>query len=171
MDRYGGTTANRIRFATEVVTAVAEAIGAGRTALRLSPGDPQFGMVESDPGPVYRMLVDGSTTSDSPTCTSRTLTPTPPSRTCAGWSGTLIANVGENRAATTRNEAEKVLSAGVADAVSFGRGFLVNPDLPARLAGDLPWNTLNDRHLYTWGPEGYIDYPTYDPCRQTAVGA
>ena len=57
-DRYGRTTDNRIRFALEVVAAVACAIGAERTALRLSPGNPQFGMVESDPAPVYRRLVE-----------------------------------------------------------------------------------------------------------------
>ena len=161
-DEYGGSIAHRIRFATALVHAVAGAVGAGRTALRLSPGNPQFGMVESDPAPVYRRLVERldplglaylhMTDADS-YAALEDLRPR--------WSGTLIANVGENRAATTRGDADKVLSDGLADAVSFGRGFLVNPDLPSRLAQDLPWNEFDDRHLYTPGPVGYTDYPAY----------
>ncbi|MFY8273354.1 alkene reductase [Pseudoalteromonas sp. SSDWG2] len=37
-DEYGGTAQNRARFALEVVDAVSQRIGAGRTALRVSPG-------------------------------------------------------------------------------------------------------------------------------------
>ncbi|HEX2072720.1 MAG TPA: alkene reductase, partial [Geodermatophilus sp.] len=36
-DEYGGSPANRARFVVEVVTAVADAIGAGRVGLRISP--------------------------------------------------------------------------------------------------------------------------------------
>ncbi len=56
-DRYGGSSANRMRFALEVVDAVTDAIGADRTAIRLSPGNPQFSMVERDPAGLYRSLV------------------------------------------------------------------------------------------------------------------
>jgi N-ethylmaleimide reductase len=163
-DRYGGTIDNRIRFPLELVTAVADAIGADRTALRLSPGNPQFGMVESDPAPVYRRLVASL---DEVGLAYLHLTDNDTYPALADlrprWNGPLFANVGENRAATTRAEADQVLAAGLADAVSFGRGFLVNPDLPARLAGDLPWNELDDRHLYTPGPVGYIDYEPFAP--------
>ena len=171
-DQYGGTTSNRIRFATEVVAAVAGAIGASRTALRLSPSNSQFGMVEADPAPVYRMLVERldllglaylHVTDADTYCALEDLRPR--------WSGTLIANVGENRAATTRTEAERVLTKGLADAVSFGRGFLVNPDLPTRLARDLPWNILDHQHLYTPGPVGYTDYQPYAMSSQTADSA
>ncbi|PRP54990.1 alkene reductase, partial [Bacillus halotolerans] len=39
-DTYGGSIENRARLLVEVMTAVAGAIGAGRTALRLSPVTP-----------------------------------------------------------------------------------------------------------------------------------
>ncbi len=47
-DGYGGTPENRARFAVEVVRAVAEAIGAERVGIRVSPGNGANGIVEDD---------------------------------------------------------------------------------------------------------------------------
>ncbi|KPI13198.1 12-oxophytodienoate reductase [Actinobacteria bacterium OK074] len=58
-DQYGGSLDNRIRFAVEVATAVADEIGADRTGIRLSPGNPfQLGdLTEDDPHELYPHLV------------------------------------------------------------------------------------------------------------------
>src|SRR5437660_1478714 len=57
-DEYGGSIANRARFAVEVATAVAEEIGADRTAIRLSPGIKMWGIEEGAEGPaLYQYLV------------------------------------------------------------------------------------------------------------------
>jgi N-ethylmaleimide reductase len=57
-DEYGGSIANRARFAVEVVTAIAKEIGADRTAIRLSPGITMWGIDEGTEGPaLYRHLV------------------------------------------------------------------------------------------------------------------
>src|SRR3984957_7341009 len=57
-DRYGGSIANRARFAIEVATAIAAEIGADRTAIRLSPGLTMWGIDEGVEGPaLYRYLV------------------------------------------------------------------------------------------------------------------
>src|SRR5579859_2783357 len=58
-DRYGGSIENRIRFAVEVTTAVADEIGPGRTGIRLSPGNPfNLGdITESDTHELYPALV------------------------------------------------------------------------------------------------------------------
>ncbi len=168
-DRWGSTPDGRMRFTLEVVDRVAERIGADRTGIRLSPGNEQFGMREAHPAPLYRALVIElarrglaylhlSEGGDYPAL--RDLRPR--------WNGVLIANVGENREATTREDADRLLGAGLADAVSFGRGFLANPDLPARLAIDAPWNPVDERTLYTPGPRGYTDYP---PMQRAAVPA
>jgi N-ethylmaleimide reductase len=175
-DEYGGDVAGRIRFPLRVARAVADTVGADRTAIRLSPGNPQFEMVESDPAPVYRALLAEldrlglaylHLTDDDAYPALADLRPR--------WSGTLIANVGENRAATTASAAVRVLAAGLADAVSFGRGFLVNPDLPHRLRHGLAWNPLDQAHLYTPGPVGYTDYPaaeeTAGPSAEGAAAA
>ncbi|WP_166350980.1 alkene reductase [Phytoactinopolyspora limicola] len=160
-DNYGGSIAGRIRFPLRVLRAVSDAVGADRTAIRLSPGNPQFEMRELDPAPVYRALLHElndlglaylhlTDADDYPAL--HDLRPR--------WAGTLVANVGENRAATTRSAAERPLAQGLADAVSFGRGFLVNPDLPYRLRHGLSWNEMDTAHLYTPGPTGYTDYPS-----------
>ena len=55
--------------------------------------------------------------------------------------------------------AQGVLDAGQADAIAFGRTFLANPDLVARLQADAELNPDNMATWYSQGPEGYIDYP------------
>ncbi|MGO4749183.1 alkene reductase, partial [Streptomyces sp. 2MCAF27] len=160
------SVAGRIRFAVEAVEAVAGAIGAERTALRISPGNPQFGMAEADPAPVYRALVGAI---DSAGLAYLHLT----DNACypalddlrPRWSGPLIANVGENGEATTWEAGEKVLADGRADLVSYGRAFIANPDLPQRFAAGAPLNTIDERHLYSHGPEGYTDYPLMSAAR------
>ena len=58
--------------------------------------------------------------------------------------------------------AQAVLDSGVADAISFGRTFLANPDLAERLRAGAPLNPSNMRTWYSQGPEGYVDYPALE---------
>jgi N-ethylmaleimide reductase len=55
----------------------------------------------------------------------------------------------------------KLLDSGLADFVAFGRPFMANPDLPARIANDWPLNALNPATVYGGTGEGYVDYPVY----------
>ena len=64
--------------------------------------------------------------------------------------------------------AEAAMAGGVPDAIAFGRPFLANPDLPARLAARAPLTKDVMKTWYSQGPEGYIDYPTR---RDEAVAA
>ena len=52
------------------------------------------------------------------------------------------------------------INQGIADLISFGQLFLANPDLPARLQSDGPFNTADPSKFYGGGEEGYTDYPT-----------
>jgi N-ethylmaleimide reductase len=161
-DEYGGSIVNRMRLPLAVVDAVTGAIGAERTAIRLSPGNPQFNMSEADPGPLYRALVAEldrrglaylHLTDDDRYPALRDLRPR--------WHGTLIANIGENREPTTAAGAEQVLRAGLADLVSFGRSFISNPDLVHRIRYDLPLAPIREEFLYGRTAEGYSDYPNW----------
>jgi 2,4-dienoyl-CoA reductase-like NADH-dependent reductase (Old Yellow Enzyme family) len=71
------------------------------------------------------------------------------------WHGNLILNndlTGETAAAA--------LAAGQAEAVSFGRFFIANPDLVERLRQGVALAEHDQGKLYTPGPEGFTDYPT-----------
>ena len=53
-DEYGGSIENRLRFATEVLTAVGDAIGMDRVGIRFSPNIYSQGVEDSDPSPSSR---------------------------------------------------------------------------------------------------------------------
>jgi 2,4-dienoyl-CoA reductase-like NADH-dependent reductase (Old Yellow Enzyme family) len=55
--------------------------------------------------------------------------------------------------------AQAALEEGRADAISFGRPFISNPDLPARLEARAPLAPDEMATWYSQGPEGYTDYP------------
>ncbi|MFJ7064669.1 alkene reductase [Streptomyces sp. NPDC101115] len=84
------------------------------------------------------------------------------------WPSTLIANPNLGWGAPLpadggRAAGERLLAAG-ADLISFGRGFLANPDLVQRLRTGAPLNPVRDRYLmYTGGETGYNDYPALGP--------
>ncbi len=59
----------------------------------------------------------------------------------------------------SREMAMDALASGAADLVTFGRLFISNPDLVARLRADLPLAPLERETLYGGGAEGYTDYP------------
>jgi N-ethylmaleimide reductase len=47
-----------------------------------------------------------------------------------------------------------------ADLVAFGRSFIANPDLAARLRKGGPFNKADRATFYGGGDAGYTDYPT-----------
>jgi 2,4-dienoyl-CoA reductase-like NADH-dependent reductase (Old Yellow Enzyme family) len=73
------------------------------------------------------------------------------------FGGVFIANEG-----FTGETARAAITSGVADAVAFGKAYIANPDLPARLAGGVPLNDPRPELFYGSGPDGYTDYPPMD---------
>jgi N-ethylmaleimide reductase len=155
-DRYGGSVAHRIRFAVEVAAAVADEIGAGRTGIRLSPGNPYNDIREDDVHDTYPALVRALAPLDLAYLhlihagdeqllgTLRSL-----------WPGTLVLNrPGADLAARARDIAE-----GRADVVTVGTMALANPDLVDRIRSGAPLNTPDPATFYTGGASGYTDYP------------
>lgn len=159
-DAWGGSVEGRIRFAVETVRAVVAEIGAARTAIRLSPGNPFNDVAEPAPeatysalvraieplGLAYLHLVEG-------TADDRALTESLRKQ----FNGTLVLNPASED--VTGPEALALVEEGVADIVSYGALFLANPDLPERLRAGGPYNTPDRATFYGGDHRGYTDYP------------
>lgn len=159
-DAWGGDVEGRIRFAVEVTTAVAEAIGSHRVGLRISPGNPYNDIAENDPAEVYEALLERLAGLDLAYLhllegPDRELT----ARLRGAWPGKLILNPFTHPAATGP-DALALIEDGAADMIAYGALFLANPDLPARLAAGGPFNTPDPATFYGGDHRGYTDYPT-----------
>src|SRR5690606_9606605 len=75
----------------------------------------------------------------------------------AAYPGTIVA-----AGSYDLEKATRVLGAGHADAIAFGRTFIANPDLPERLARGAKLNEPVPATFYGGGAEGYTDYPARD---------
>ncbi|WP_371494997.1 alkene reductase [Kitasatospora sp. NBC_00374] len=159
-DAWGGEAEGRIRFAVEVVTAVAEAVGGHRVGLRLSPGNPYNDIAEDNPAEVYEALLGRIAGLDLAYLhllegPDRDLT----NRLRKAWPGTFVLNP-FTYPEVTGPEALKMVEDGAVDMVAYGALFLANPDLPARLAAGGPFNTPDPATFYGGDHRGYTDYPT-----------
>jgi N-ethylmaleimide reductase len=161
-DAWGGSPERRARFAVELVTAVAAAIGPGRTGLRVSPGNTLGDIAEPEPEAAYLALLRGlepvapaylhvAETGD------RALTLELRKR----FGGVFVLNARtEGRSSGPQELA--LIEDGTADMVSYGALFLANPDLPRRLRAGGPYNTPDRATYYGGGERGYTDYPALD---------
>ena len=160
-DAYGGSIENRMLFLLEDVDAVAAAVGAVRTALRISPQNGQNDIADSDPqnlfnraaaalsgrGLAYLHVIEGDTSG----------APVPPFDYLAIkrlFGGLFMANNGFDR-----GRANEAIAQGRAELVAFGKSFIGNPDLVTRLYLDVPLSPLNRETLYGGTEQGYTDYP------------
>lgn len=168
-DAYGGSVQNRARFVLEVTRGVADAIGADRTGIRLSPWsrandlthypeiDESYGYLAEELqeiGIVYVHLVDHSRLSglDSASATAKLVRDT--------FTNTVI-HAGNY---TTLDAIEKTLADPRPTLVAMARPFIANPDLVERLQLGLPLAESDRATFYAPGPngfaDGYTDYPT-----------
>lgn len=156
-DAYGGSIENRARFAIEVATAIADEIGADRTAIRLSPGNTMWGIDEGEQGPdLYRYLAaqldplglaylhvmhhgDEALLADLR----------------ARWNGTLILN----RPGRTRDAIGTDVTSELADLEAYGQMVLANPDFVTRLKTGAPMNDAQRETFFGGDARGYVDYP------------
>ncbi|GAA2346000.1 alkene reductase [Streptomyces kunmingensis] len=162
-DRYGGSPKNRARFVVEVVTAVAEAIGAGRVGLRISPERNIKDVLEHDRDDVlatYGHLLDELRPVGLAylSVLHEELKGDLVQELRKRFGGKLMANSG-SLSMTTREEATELVEAAHADVVAVGRAAIANPDLVARWQGQHPENEPRPKLFYTSGAEGYTDYP------------
>ncbi|TGN62966.1 alkene reductase [Nocardioides eburneiflavus] len=167
-DVYGGTPENRARLVIEVVTAVADAIGAERVGLRLSPGHRFNGIGEevgADLTATYRAVVDAVAPLGL-AYLSLLASPLEPLEALVRdlrerFDGVVLLNDGFGDL-TSLDSVEQLLATGLADAVVVGRQFLANPDLVERWRVGAELNAPNPDTFYGGGAEGYTDYPTLE---------
>jgi N-ethylmaleimide reductase len=163
-DEYGGPIENRIRLLREATQAIADMIGPERTAVRLSPNSETQGVEDSDPEALFTAaaaalqeigiaFLELREPGPEGTFGKSDVPPVSPSIRKV-FQAPLVLNSDFNG-----TSAEAALAEGRADAISFGRPFISNPDLVQRLAANAPLAPDDMKTWYSQGPEGYTDYP------------
>jgi N-ethylmaleimide reductase len=165
-DAYGGPIENRIRLLCEVTERLIGQAGRGRVGVRLSPNGDSQGVNDADPHALFSAAAaalselgvaflelrepgfDGTLGKAEVAPVAATIR--------KAFAGPLVLNSDYDAA-----KAQTALDGGKADAITFGRTFLANPDLPRRITEGLPLNRDVIATWYSQGPEGYIDYPAW----------
>jgi len=158
-DAYGGSIENRARLILEVTDAAISVWGPGRVGMHLAPRGDSHAMGDSNPRATFGYLAEQLGKRGIAFIFTREslgenrLSPELKKR----FGGVLIANE-----AFSRETAQQVLDAGEADAVSFGKTFIANPDLPRRLQENVALNPYDNTTFYGYGQPnvavGYTDY-------------
>ncbi|MCU4122042.1 alkene reductase [Variovorax sp. N23] len=168
-DDYGGSIENRARLLLEVTRAIADAIGGGKTGIRLSPVTPANDAYDEDPQPLFEYVVKQLATMnlayihviEGATGGPREIADRPfdyealkAAYRQAGGKGAWMVNNGYDKplAETAVKEGD--------DLVAFGKPFISNPDLVRRLRENAPLNEVDKATMYGGGEKGYTDYPT-----------
>ena len=171
-DAYGGSLENRARFLMRAIAAAASVIGIERVGVRLSPSGEFGGMQDSDPAALfsylarqldklnlaYLHLIEPRVLGNETHAEKDQHTPVAAQFMRQHYKGVIIAAGG-----FTPESAAAIIAAGDADLVAFGRHFISNPDLPARIRDQAPLAAYERATFYGGGAAGYTDYPPRSP--------
>jgi N-ethylmaleimide reductase len=169
IDEYGGAIENRLRLLTEVVEALLSIWPSNRVGVRIAPGSIFNQMHDSNPIALFtaaakrlsdyslaylhiveprirgRALLEGDSL-ESGLLAAEMIRPS--------YRGNLVANGG-----FSPESAADLTNKGNADAVSFGKLFISNPDLPRRIRDGIALSDFDRATFYTFDEIGYTDYP------------
>ncbi len=163
-DRYGGSVENRVRFLEEVVAAAISAFAPESVGVRLSPYAPYNHALDEDPASTYAHaaamldakavgyvhLADTVAFAMGQPALPQILADVKPH-----YNGSVIVNGG-----LSPEDAAALVANGSADAVAFGRLYIANPDLPARIKAGSDLNAFEYATAYGGDARGYTDYPS-----------
>lgn len=163
-DSYGGSLENRARFLFELLDAVAEVWPSDLIGVRLTPTSVFNDIADSDPLTTFGYLYEEL---DKRKLTYLHVCESMPgmiesaegsheilSSLRKKWKGFYLVNGGFDLA-----QGQETIASGYADAISYGRPFISNPDLPERFKENAPLNELDMNTLYGGDQRGYTDYP------------
>jgi len=155
-DAYGGSVENRTRFVLEVLEAIASVKGAGRVGMRICPGNPFNDLHDDNPVETFEYLLAEAEGLE--------LAYLHVIRMAAGVDNIELGQryfgdrlVGNE--SYTFEQASAAVAGGELTAVSFGRPFIANPDLPARFKQGSTLAQFDPGKLYSPGASGYSYYP------------
>lgn len=153
-DRYGGSIQNRVRFLLEIVDACAEVWGAKRVGVHLRPRMEEHDMGDSDPQKLFPYVASELGPRGIGFLFIReiwgegSLLPEMKKR----FGGPVICNELMSSA-----DGERLIEAGYADAVAFGRDYIANPDLVERIRQGADLTPADATTFFTPGSYGYDD--------------
>ncbi|KAI0065577.1 NADH:flavin oxidoreductase/NADH oxidase [Artomyces pyxidatus] len=169
-DAYGGSLENRLRFPLEALDAVVAAVGAARTAVRISPWSRYQNMRMPDPIPTFSAFVERIRDAHPGLAFlhvvepridgAETRAPEPGDEVEQNdfireiWGPRPFLAAGKFDRASGMERADRT-----GDLIAYGRLFISNPDLVRRLKEDIPLNEGNRSTYYSEGAVGYTDYP------------
>lgn len=155
-DEYGGAVENRARLLLEVTDQLIDVWGADRVGVHLAPRRDSHDMGDDNPSETFGYVADQLGQRKIAFICAREYVA---DDSLAGlikqkFGGVFIANE-----KLEREQAERLLELGEADAVAFGQLYIANPDLVERFKQQAELNTPNPATYYADGATGYTDYP------------
>jgi N-ethylmaleimide reductase len=177
-DEYGGSIENRARLLFEVVEAMASAWTNDRVGVRITPNGTFNAMSDSDPEALHAYVAEGlnrfglaylhiiEPRMSGSLMVKEDQPPVATQRARKIFKGKIVANGGFEP-----ESAAAAIEHGDADAISFGRYFISNPDLPRRIRDGLPLASYDRDTFYTFEAKGYTDYPFYNGVVQSLMPA
>jgi 2,4-dienoyl-CoA reductase-like NADH-dependent reductase (Old Yellow Enzyme family) len=163
-DDYGGPIENRVRLLRQATAAIADIVGPERTAVRLSPNGESNGVDDSDPEPLF--VAAAEALSEIGIAFLELREPGPDGTFGKGsgdpvapairkaFKGPLVLNSDYDG-----KSGEAALQEDKADAITFGRPYISNPNLVERIANGADLAPDDRATWYSQGAEGYVDYP------------
>lgn len=171
-DEYGGSLENRLRFLKDVVAAVSAVVGSERLGVRFAPlfestdeDRVYLGLVESDPFTTYieavKLLNEANIAYLSLAEADWDQAPDLPADFYTAVRDTFGGRI-MYAGKYSVEKALRVLEAGLGDIFGFGRPFIANPDLPARIRNGWSFNPVDPATMYGGTDKGYTDYAAYN---------
>lgn len=153
-DKYGGSLENRLRFVLDVLKSMIEEAGAGRVGMRICPGNPFNDLSDENPEETFRALIEA--------VNPMGLAYLHVIRMKAGVDNIALAKIFNGPVILNDSydleRGNRALANEQADAISFGRHYISNPDLVEKFKSGDELTKPNYKLMYTPGPEGYVDY-------------